>query len=341
MTNRRRALTQLENLSKRLEPEVRKQFLKALAHAQREADLDAALTALEHGKVELAFEALTRGLPGAMAVVRGALATAFHISGTIWMKTEVPSALRVAFSLGLPQAAERMRLMDLSLLPILRSDMEAGLRAVLINGLKQGKNPLALLKQAREFVGLTEYDARIIASFEQQLRSDPARALSRLLRDKRHDGPLRKAAAGEAELTERAITEAVRDYQSKLLTWRTETWSRTATLRAARESNLASWQQVAVDGPVEQERYVKTWMTTLDGKERPEHHRAHGTTVPLDSPFPVNGGQMTPGDNEYNCRCTFTVRILPADAERRNAFLTSAARTPLGDQEDRDALLGA
>jgi hypothetical protein len=56
----------------------------------------------------------------------------------------------------------------------------------------------------------------------------------------------------------------------------------------------------------------KTWVTILDGKERPAHHDAHGQKRPLEQPFLVGGEfLMFPKDrsrgasagNIINCRC--------------------------------------
>lgn len=73
--------------------------------------------------------------------------------------------------------------------------------------------------------------------------------------------------------------------------------------------------QVMLDGAdykdaIKQGMSRKTWNTIIDGKERPWHHEANGTTIPIDEYFVVDGELMQhPHDptasarNTVNCRC--------------------------------------
>lgn len=53
------------------------------------------------------------------------------------------------------------------------------------------------------------------------------------------------------------------------------------------------------------------WISTRDGRTRPDHADADGQVVPIGSPFSVAGGSLAyPGDpagdpaDSINCRCT-------------------------------------
>lgn len=55
----------------------------------------------------------------------------------------------------------------------------------------------------------------------------------------------------------------------------------------------------------------KEWLTSIDGRERPEHAAANGQIVAQQDAFTVGGERlMYPGDpagspwNTINCRCT-------------------------------------
>jgi len=61
------------------------------------------------------------------------------------------------------------------------------------------------------------------------------------------------------------------------------------------------------------DKLKKTWITTIDGRERPWHADADGQTVGINEKFIVNGEQLDyPGDsmgspeNVVNCRCAIS-----------------------------------
>lgn len=309
---------------------MRRAFERALEQVRSALDLEQVIEAVRTGHLNAGLDALRDAARPALNTIRGGIAEAVQLAGAAYMRTEVPKFLQVEFSIGLPEAAEVMKTLDLSILPELSKGMEDGFRQAMRMGLELGQNPRETAVMARQFVGFTEYDVRIIQSFELQLRGDPARVLGRTLRDHRFDGTVQKAIDGKA-LTESQISTMRSAYVQRLHNWRAETWSRSTTLDAARQSQLAAWKQIAVDSVVPADRFVKTWITTLDGRERDEHHAMHGTTIPLDELYNVDGGVMVPGQNAFNCRCTQAVRILPAVESRRFDFLSSPSRQPLGE----------
>lgn len=60
---------------------------------------------------------------------------------------------------------------------------------------------------------------------------------------------------------------------------------------------------------------TKTWQSVYDGKERDEHHRLHGTTVPYGEDFEVDGftapapGLFGVAQLDCNCRCWLTLGV--------------------------------
>lgn len=80
---------------------------------------------------------------------------------------------------------------------------------------------------------------------------------------------------------------------------------------AATESNAIMCYGECADALAEG-KTMKTWMTTIDGRERDWHGEVNGVTIPIDEPFEVDGELlMYPLDdslgagagNIANCRC--------------------------------------
>ena len=93
---------------------------------------------------------------------------------------------------------------------------------------------------------------------------------------------------------------------------RTEMIARTETIKASNAGSKEIFKEWGVQ--------KKEWLTTLDGRERPEHGEANAQVVPMDEPFIVGGEQLDyPGDpsgsawNVINCRCTI-LPITPDDS---------------------------
>lgn len=66
----------------------------------------------------------------------------------------------------------------------------------------------------------------------------------------------------------------------------------------------------------------KTWLATLDGHTRTNHHKLDGQTVDIDEPFKIGGYSiMYPGDRHakpemvYNCRCTMISEVVDYPSE--------------------------
>jgi len=327
-----RALATLERLARNLAPAMRAAYERALRKLAQSGDIDAAAEALASGDVAGAVAALLPADATAQFAHDLTVAVA-QVASDVGPETakEIASIVHVDFSFipGSPSAAQSLRALMLSRIAPVAAAINDGLIDVLANGLRLGVNPRVTARLGRQFIGLTDYDARLLASFSAQIRTDPRAALTRALRDARFDRTLVKAIDG-APITDAQLTAMESAYLRQLQSWRAETWSRTTTLMAIRNTQNAAWNQMADDLKIERSRIVKTWITTLDGRERPTHHELHGNTVPIDEPFA--NGDMVPGDGtgvegiEYNCRCVMTVRVLPANAKDAADFLAARAR---------------
>jgi hypothetical protein len=112
-----------------------------------------------------------------------------------------------------------------------------------------------------------------------------------------------------ANATGTNVDDAQAEVQSMLDTgypsWanRAELIARTETVAANNQGALASWSAMADAAGV---TATKTWLSTPDGRTRPEHAAANGQTVAITGSFTVGGEQVSgPGDgsaaNVCNC----------------------------------------
>lgn len=310
---------------------------KALLDAAARADVKEAARQLEAGNASAAADAilsresivlLQEALT--MAGVRVMVATMRRV-----LANEVAPALRVSATFLAPSrytiaALESLR--TTRVIPLVEGSRQAVTQLLTIGQL-DGLHPSRLVAQwAKEAIGLTPYDVSLVESFERQLIEDPARALTRTLRDPKYDGTLARMAngAGPSALSAETRGKMVAAYENELRTWRASTYSTSTTLDALRQGQASAWADAAEANGVDLEELVKTWITTLDGRERPAHHDMHGTTIPFAEPFmvEVNGAlvpEQTPGENEYNCRCAQSVRLLPSGKASRASFARSRA----------------
>lgn len=119
----------------------------------------------------------------------------------------------------------------------------------------------------------------------------------------------RQIAAGLRErLTNMSVTSAIRA-------------ARTAVTAAENGGRTASYQQ-AEDMGIE---LTREWLSTRDGRTRPEHGKADGQSVGVKEPFTVGGEKlMFPGDaslgasgwNLYCCRCAVKAKIKGHERKR-------------------------
>jgi len=146
-------------------------------------------------------------------------------------------------------------------------DTRLAVRHIITRGLSEGIPPRRLRLLIEQVIGL---------------RSDQVTALENFI--------ARGASASQAKR-----------YAKKLLRDRALLIARTETARAAAYGQQALWMQAASSGllPPDQKR---KWITTLDGRERDEHHEMHGQIRGLQEKFtrPDNGARIEPGQ-EPNC----------------------------------------
>lgn len=343
-----RLLSRLDRLLAERGPVVRRAFESAIAQIRDNIAFKAVVDAIASGNVLAAADAVYgSGLSNAAtAMIVRSIADTFSRGGQIVSNADLPRIVtaaggtlaRFTWNPNIGPAQEVLAGYVQQMVPQLLGQARAGFVDVISRGLAAGINPRQVAVEARQFIGLTPYDNSLIQSFRADvinaIAGDP-KVLTRALRDQRYDSILEKLIAGQGTITQAKIDSMVLAYGRKLLANRAEAWSRTASLGALKNAQFGAWLNFADAAGVDEQDIVKTWVTTLDGRERDEHHDAHGTTVGINELYPVDGGVMVPGDGVYNCRCTQVISVLPVNATRRADFLAASSRQPLGQREDQ------
>jgi hypothetical protein len=121
-----------------------------------------------------------------------------------------------------------------------------------------------------------------------------------------HDQRYKLRGIPKEGLSEEAVDNLVAKYAKRVQRYRENTAIRTAGLNAYRAGQQESVEQAIALNGVNASLFRRRWITRLDGKERPTHHDMNGELVGINEPWIVDGvgPQMTPGEDEFNCRCT-------------------------------------
>lgn len=195
----------------------------------------------------------------------------------------------------------------------IQRDLQDGLRESVAQRLAAGMGPrqVAVALKANMASGLTAYDERIIASFEQALAEGRhSDALRRALRDKRSDRSLLKGKP----LTAEQRAKMVAAYRRKLTAFRAETFARTAAIDAANEANYASWMEGVRQGLYVADDVRCYWIVADDERLCPicgQVPKDYEYGVTLGQPFQLIDGRMLLRPTAHaRCRCTLWIELL-------------------------------
>lgn len=226
--------------------------------------------------------------------------------------TEFTSSLSVAFDVLSPHVITAIRTLETRVMTKLSSDARETVRAFVENGLRDGVNPRTVARGLRSVLALAPNQERAIANFRAALETAHTSkdAMGYVLRDRRFDATLKAARASGEPIPAAKIDRMAEQYRKRMVAFNAETQARTATLDSLKLGQQLAWQDAIERGIVDGGRLEKTWLTVLDGRERPEHHAMNGETVPLEEAY--SNGQMIPGESDYNCRCVSQIRMRPA-----------------------------
>lgn len=272
----------------RSEPEIAKALLRALQILRDSMSETEFARVIQSGNVEafiadaLAQENLDRAFIPFRRKIREAVDSHVrYFAKSLPGQGKIDGVIAVEFNVLNPRVIDAIRDLDTRVVQAVAPDARAVLRATVEQGLRDGKNPRAIARQAREGIGMAPYQQANLA---------------------------KRQAEWSHTLSPDQVEKRAASYTKAAVKINAETNARTASLDAMKEGQRLSWIDAKDKGVIPAgARMTKTWRGVLDTRERPEHRALEGVTVDFESPYP--NGEMTPGSSTFNCRCVSIVRV--------------------------------
>lgn len=231
----------------------------------------------------------------------------------------------VVFDVVNVRALQAMQAQQLDIIRGFTADQQLTVHEVLMNGIREGLNPRAMARNFRDVVGLTDHQAQAVLNFRRLLEQagnneftagQQREALTRALRDGRFDRSVVAAVNNSRPLSQVQIDRMVTRYSERYVKYRAEVIGRTQALRAVNEGTEEAYNQAIEAGKIDAANLVRSWSTTMDGRERLTHALLNGqqrgwgetwTTINGEIRYP--GDPSAPAEEIINCRCLLTTRI--------------------------------
>lgn len=234
-----------------------------------------------------------------------------------WLDAQVPDLVR--FDTASPIVAKWANENRMDLIREISTDQRDMIRTVISAGVKAGENPIAISRDLRASIGLTEAQAKIVSNYRTSLEQGQyAAALQRELSSGVSDRVIANAVRNQTQLTQPQIDTAVARYRANMLVLRTETIARTESLRIAHAASDDAIKMAVERGDVAGHRIKRKWNHTSAGKN-PRHFHAtmNGQTRGIGEAFVSGlgnelrypGDPKAPAKETLNCRCAVSTRL--------------------------------
>ena len=200
----------------------------------------------------------------------------------------------------------------------LADEQRGAIKEQLIDAARQGASPQVMARRIRDTIGLAPSQMAHVVAYRAELEALNPKALKRALRDKRFDGPIKKALEAGKPLDVKAVNRFVEAYHRRYLAYRAMTIARTEGVGGANNGQAV----IAAAAEAEHPGMVleKTWIAHIDTHTRDDHHELNHTSVlGLDTAFVCASGDEIrwPHDPQaaarqvINCRCAWSTRLVP------------------------------
>jgi hypothetical protein len=285
-----------------LSPDVRRAFLAGVRKLAESLSADELAYLIESGGIEqiLSQSFSEDAMERAFDEVRQSVRANTQAAARYFLR-DVPR-ITMGFDTFNPHHIEAIRALETRVMQTLKDDVRGAVRAHVEAGLASGKHPKTIARGIRDVVGLAPHQEAWVRNFRDELERGDAKALQRVLRDRRFDKALAKGP-----LSKERIDRMVDAYRRRVIAHNAETNARTASLDAMKLGQRLAWEDAIAQGTVGADELVETWITVRDSRVRPEHVVMHGEQKPFSGVY--SNGQKIPGESDFNCRCLSRVSV--------------------------------
>jgi len=222
--------------------------------------------------------------------------------------------------------AQRNRL---DLIREITNEQREAIRHIQVAAARSGANPRETARQIRDSIGLTRYQAGVVERYRQELQSGQlSAAMSRELRDGRHDRTLQAAMRDGKTLTPAQIDTMTERYRANWVAYRAENIARTEGLRASHQGTEAAYAQAVERGDIEAAQVQRKWNHSPGAKNKKNERLFHKSMAGqlrgfgeafvsgLGNELRYPGDPAAPPEETLNCRCAISTRLLPPSKPR-------------------------
>jgi len=273
----------------RLEPTLRRRFLKAVKGLKGLVDLEALADAL---RVQSTAEALwathpekwSSHLESAAAILPRAFAQGGQVSASILADQLGLKPDMMRFDLTNPRAVQWARKESSRLIVEVSESVRESVRRVIAAGFGEGIPPADSARVIRTIVGLTDRQAMAVINYRFGLL--------------------------EAGRTPAAVARLGERYSRKLLNLRARTIARTETIASSCRGQHELWRQATDKGLLDRDKTWREWLyrelPMKDGTFCQICQPMAGQKVGLEEPFTTGDGRevMMPPETHPSCRCS-------------------------------------
>lgn len=134
---------------------------------------------------------------------------------------------------------------------------------VVLNGVREGLEPSAIVDDIRNLIGLTDTQAQAVLNYRRMLEEGDLTALTRQLRDPSLDAALRQSIL-DVSNNQALVDRAVRAYEDNYLDYRANNIATTESVRAANAGLHDSYRQAIDRGALPADAIRRYWQISLN-----------------------------------------------------------------------------
>lgn len=313
---------EMKKIAKRFEPRMRDSLLKAFAEIGDTVTAKQVETALRTGGVEAVMSLVDRSTSPIIARnLVDDLDDAITEGGRASIAVVPQGAVTdpsFRFSIVNPRTAAFVQRYEMNLIQQISSETLSGIRSAISADIISGRNPISTAREFRSNIGLTARQEQAVRNYRKALEEGDTTALSRKLRDRRFDKPIRRKMAAGEKISGKDIDRYTQRYKERYIKYRSEVIARTESMRAVSVGNQEAMDQMVDEGVVDP-NLRKFWVPARDDRVRNAHVRIPGLNpdgVEVNAMFQTPLGPLKyprdpagTAENTIQCRCAVVYRM--------------------------------